>query len=37
MYQYYTPIFAKIQAFLAKTLFFVNYDDIYVNIFMLTS
>ena len=37
MYQYYTPIFTKIQAFLAKTLFFVNYDKNYVDIFMSTS
>ena len=33
---YYTPKFTKIQAFLAKTAFFVDYDDIYVNIFMST-
>ena len=33
---YYTPKFTKIQAFLVKTAFFVDYDDIYVNIFMST-
>lgn len=31
---YYTPKFTKIQAFLGKTAFFVDYDDIYVNIIM---
>ena len=36
IHPYYTPKFIKIQAFLVKTAFFVDYDDIYVNIFMLT-
>ena len=34
IHQYYTPKFTKIQAFLAKTPFFVDYDNIYVNIVM---
>ncbi len=33
---YYTPFFTKIQVLLAKIDFFVNYDDNYVNIIMLT-
>lgn len=37
MHHYYTPKLMKIQAFLAKTAFFVNYDKIYVYIFMLTN
>ena len=34
IHPYYTPKFTKIQAFLAKLAFFVDYDDIYVNIIM---
>ena len=34
---YYTPFFTKIQAFCKKTDGFVDYDNIYVNIVMLTS
>ena len=33
---YYTPFLPKFQAFLAKTMNFVDYDYIYVNIFMST-
>lgn len=33
---YYTPFFTKIQVFLAKTVIFVDYDNIYVNNVMLT-
>ena len=34
IHPYYTLFLTKIQAKLAKTAFFVNYDDFYVNIFM---
>lgn len=37
IHPYYTLNFTKIQAKLAKTRFFVNYDDFYVNIVMLTA
>lgn len=33
---YYTPFFIKIQVFLAKSVIFVDYDNIYVNNVMLT-
>ena len=36
IHPYYTLNFTKIQAKLAKTRFFVNYDDFYVNIVMST-
>lgn len=34
IHSYYTPFFTKIQAFLAKMGFFVDYANIYVNIVM---
>ena len=36
IHPYYTLKFTKIQVNLAKMPFFVNYDDFYVNIVMLT-
>ena len=36
IHPYYTLKFTKFQVKLAKTGFFVNYDDFYVNIIMLT-
>lgn len=37
IHPYYTPKFTKFQAILAKRAFFVNYDDFYVAMIMLTS
>ena len=37
IHPYYTPFFIKIQVFLAKSVIFVDYDNIYVNNVMLTS
>lgn len=35
IHAYYTPFFSEIQVFLAKSDFFVNYDNNYVNDVML--